>query len=668
MANPWDQDEIVGGNPWDADEIVAPARKAPAPRQRTSGEQARHKLGTGTRAVLEGVTGAADIVLDPLASGLEHLTGQPMWRGRDYGRMASDALGLGHPETSGERVISDATSATAGVLGLAGAARQIPRAAGPVMQGVKTFFGVQPGMQMTGATLGASAASGVREGGGTQGQQIAAGVAGSVLPGGGGYALAGGTRRALRGNGGDIYTPGELAAMGHQKGGVAESALQQLIAFRRAGINNPTVGQIGQTPFGRTAESALSQFPGSQHIMAQTAQGQIDDATRTINTMTGGAGPTSAGNAIKQGQQDFAGRMRDVDGRIYAPVHAAMDGQQVPIDNTLATLRRATNPVPSTPTVSGEIGNKKLGNVLDSLLADSRRPATFPGIAPPRTIPFEGLKAQRSALGELITESATRDVGAGPKQLSNAYGAMSEDMLAGARGVGPQAESALVRANRVHSQGMQRDSVLRGAVRDKDAPGEDVFRRALAGSSEGGTELATIMKSLKPEQRQEVARAQIREMGWVAKGAQDSMGETFSATTFKNNWANMSDEAKAALFNALSAAERRKLQALADVGQNVQDGSKVFANPAGTAGKSALYSLATSAPAAAVASSSIVPLLLGASAPVAANGLARLATGRPLAGVKTSLPTWITRKTSKPYGIFAPITQTEAQRNRDRTP
>lgn len=661
MANPWDQDEIVSGNPWDADEVVAPAKPAAKPKAskpaRSGAQQLGHDLSYGARSILENAGGAVDFFTEPLHRGFEAV-GLPQHRFRDLGRMGADAVGLDQPENAGERISSDVTGALAGLSPM-GLARQIPQAAGPVMQGVKTFFGAQPGTQAAGAITGATAAGATREAGGSDGQQMTAGIVGALLPGAGAYGAAGTARRAMRGDGGNVYSPGELAAMGYQKGGVAENALAELIAFRRAGINNPTVGQVGQTRLARATESGLSQFPGSAGVMASHAQGQIDDATRTLDGITGGAGPTTAGRAIEQGSQEFGNRMQSVGARVYAPVHAAMDGQPVQIDNTLSALRRSTNPVPSTSATSAQLGNKKLGNVLDALLADSRHAPTFPGVTPQRSIPFEGLKAQRSEIGEMIGDAHKRDVGASTKQLERAYGAMSADMEAGARSVGPQAESALARANRVNAQGMQRQGVLRDAVK-AGAP-EDIYRRAIAGLRDGGTELGVLMKALKPDQRSEVSRAVIRQLGRVTKGQQDAEGGTFSAVTFKNNWADLSPEAKSALFDHLPPAQRRQLQAMADVGRNVQEGSAVFANPAGTSGKSVLYSLITGGPGLAAATGSILPILGAAAAPVGANGLARLMTNP--ASVR-----FATQKTRKPYGIYAPAAAIESQRNKRATP
>lgn len=660
MANPWDQDEIVAGNPWEADEVVAPAPKKQALQKkgRSAAQQFGHDLSYGARSVLENAGGAVDFFTEPLHRGFEAV-GLPQYRFRDIGRMASDAVGLDQPENAGERLSSDVTGALAGLSPM-GLARKIPATAGPIAQGVKTFFGAQPATQAAGAIAGASAAGTVREAGGSDGQQMTAGILGALLPGAARYGSTGAVRRTMRGDGGDIYSPGELAAMGYRKGDVAENVLQNLIAFERAGIRNPSVGQAGQTRAMRAAESGLAQFPGSAGVMAAHAQGQIDDATRAIEGLTGGAGPTTAGAAIRQGADDFRDRLGRVGNRVYAPVHAAMDGQAVPIDNTIAALRRATNPVPSTSATSAQLGNKKLGNVLDAMLTDSRHAPTYPGVAPPRTIPFEGLKAQRTEVGELIGDAAKRDVGASTRQLERAYGAMSADMEAGARQAGPRAEAALARANRVNATGMGRQGVLRDAVR-AGAP-EDIYKRAIAGLRDGGTELGSLMKSLRPAQRSEVSRAVIRQLGRVANGAQSGAADevTFSAVAFKNNWAGLSPEAKRALFDHLPPAERRQLQAMADVGRNVQEGSAVFANPSGTSGKGALYGVLATA--GGLAGSGNLPGALGVLAtPVGANRLARYLTNPDTVRAMRD-------RTQKPYGIFAPVGATEGQRNKRPRP
>jgi hypothetical protein len=53
--------------------------------------------------------------------------------------------------------------------------------------------------------------------------------------------------------------------------------------------------------------------------------------------------------------------------------------------------------------------------------------------------------------------------------------------------------------------------------------------------------------------------------------------------TFLTNWAGMSPQAKATLFNRYGAKFTADMNAIAKVASNVREGSRVYANPSGTA-------------------------------------------------------------------------------------
>jgi len=70
-------------------------------------------------------------------------------------------------------------------------------------------------------------------------------------------------------------------------------------------------------------------------------------------------------------------------------------------------------------------------------------------------------------------------------------------------------------------------------------------------------------------------------VAWRAE--QDEIGEVFSPETFLTNWNKITPDAKTTLFASLPGDMRKDLDKIAKVASNLRDGSKVFANPSGTA-------------------------------------------------------------------------------------
>jgi hypothetical protein len=70
-------------------------------------------------------------------------------------------------------------------------------------------------------------------------------------------------------------------------------------------------------------------------------------------------------------------------------------------------------------------------------------------------------------------------------------------------------------------------------------------------------------------------------MGIADPSQQNALGEQFSSAKFLSNWNMISPEAKSVLFSDTSL--RQNLDRVAEASQMIRQGSKVFANPSGTA-------------------------------------------------------------------------------------
>lgn len=606
-------------------------KPAAKPASRSLAQEAGHQLSYGTRALLGGVAAVPDFIMEPFAQ-MGEAAGLPrQTRFRDMAEGLSDAIGLDRPESDADHLSARATEAISSVMTGAGPARYIAAEGRPILQGIKDTLTSRPGLQAASAVGGAEAAEITRQGGGGQGAQLAAGVAGSLVPGVKPMA-AEGVRRALRGG---------------EKGRQRVLANQEM--FRRAGVSSPTVGQVTEGRFARAVESGLAGFPGSAGVMSRTAQRQADEvgarAAQIADGLAPGADPVTAGMAIEQGILGPGGyneRLRGAVGSAYGALDRYIPAHSpVQIDNSLSTLRALANPIPGARATSAQMRDGKLTNILDALVADSTHTNTFPGVPSANTVPFSALKAQRTEVGHMVGDAKYGKIGTPERQLSRTYGAMSEDMRGAARSAGPQAERALDRANRINAAGAERTGTLAKIV-NQSTP-EKIYAAAMSGTAGGATQLEALMKSLPRDAQQIVAATVIKRMGRAANHMQDVDGGQFSAERFKNAWADMSPQARAAIFGRLSPQVQREVEAIAGVGRNVQDGSRVFANPSGSGGK-LLQLIGGSGIGTAIVTGEpmTAAAILGTAG--AANGLARMMTNQKMVdalGRQTGMPAYL---------------------------
>ena len=184
---------------WDAPEAASPAVSSPvstetapgvAQRVVDGGKELARQVGLTARYGLEGLGQAAEIVTEPVRNLVTdpamRAIGQP--EGKPMGKTMegiADTIGLPKPATETERVVGDAARFMAGGAGMAGAARQVARVAAPgTLQAAAELMAANPGTQIASAA-GAGAGAGIaREAGGSEGMQMAAGLAGGLAAGG----------------------------------------------------------------------------------------------------------------------------------------------------------------------------------------------------------------------------------------------------------------------------------------------------------------------------------------------------------------------------------------------------------------------------------------------------------------------------------------------------
>jgi len=589
--------EIVGGTP---ESQIHPGANDSAFARMISGQPAPQPEGNavgralgqiGGRQVLQGAYGlygalGGDLldhyVLGPIdrTLGTEGTAFQLGTGGRGYRQAASDladSQGMYKPQTPEDRVYSDIGEALTGTgltLGL-GAGINALANAGKLPQAatrVGDFLTAQPALQTISAATGAGASGTVRESGGSQGAQLAAGLLGGLGPGIASAGTGAAVRGAVRGRSG--------------------AQMQQTIDdFAKLGAT-PSVGQASGNRVIQGAESLLAGGPTSAGVMGKFAERQADNIgaglRKMADNMTPNASAERAGRAIERGTELFGRNVGANKRALYWQADQYIPGNTpVGLNNTVQAVTRLTTPMQGAAATTGSLINPRIAALRQNLQQDLA--------AGNGQITYDALKRIRTDIGEQITdfslspETPTREL----KQL---YAALSRDMEAAAQAQGPQAVAAAKRANNYTRVAADRMEQVQRVI-DKNGGPEKVFNAAMEGTKDGGTTLRAVMQSLPKDGQQAVTAAVIKRMGMPTPGQAGLDGaEQFSSSTFLTNWNRLSPEAKRALFDRHGPGFSSDMDRIARVAANIKEGSKVFANPAGTANRAAAQSYAIGLP------------------------------------------------------------------------
>lgn len=521
-------------------------------------------LKLGLRNTLEGVAGIPDAFGgNALGKLVEMATGQPQASYTDLARNLSDKLGLPTADTAEERVMSDigrGISGTAVTMGAGGLASQAPGVVGRVGQ----FFSAGPGMQTLSTVTGTGAAGLTRERGGSEGQQIAAGLIGGLAPGAIPAAAAGSVRTLARG--------GEAGRQQMTQG------IQQ---FERAGTS-PTLGQVSPNARAQYAEAGLRNAPGAASVVRRRLEGQSEELGQQVENLAGRLSPAQGaergGKAIEAGitgPSGFMQRFKQESAKLYAQVDQQIPkGTPVNASATQQTLANLTTPIPGAKQTSQTLMNGKVNAIAQAFSEDLA--------AGQGRISYDAMKQLRSQIGEMIGDT-TLTVDTPTRQLRQLYGAMSEDLTQAAMATkNPQAISAAKRASNYYKAGMGRVEEVERVI-DRSGGPEAVYRAMFSNSREGGTTLRKVMQSLDGKSQRDLAAVTLRRLGRANPSAQDDLGEVFSPTTFLTNWNKMAPEAKRALFDRFGTGFRDDLDTIAATTSKMRDAAQILPNPSGTA-------------------------------------------------------------------------------------
>lgn len=609
--------ELEGDTPptdADLDEIFAGLAQQPAqPQEKTFlqsvGDAALEGMAAVNRGALDIAGLPSELIRIPVNAGLQ-------MAGVDYqipraSQAIQEATGIGqggYMEPGTARDIVQATgeaipASMAVGAGLTAAASRLPAL-------TAASEGILPGaLRAAGqSTAAQNAAFGALGGGGSAaGKEIGQAVGGEV--GGAIGEIAGGVAAPM------IPSLASSAVKGTANAifGARDQAKARQIAEDFATFDaRPTVGLVSGRPGLQATETVMgSAMGGSPIANARESIGTAMQAKlkRIASSISDVRGPEDAGLVVQKGVDKFIDRWKDTQAVLWGNVDNMIGGPQA-VDMT-NTKRELDNLVRTG--VFGPIMNvPKVAEIRAAFDTGAQ-------------LKYQDVKELRSMLGERLSGiDLSPDIPR--KQVSKLYGAISDDLraLAESRG-GDAAKKAFNRANNYTKFGHNRiDDYLEGIIK-KVNPDEAFF--SIARGGEGLKRLNSIMRSLKPDERDVVAANVISRLGRASPGQQiaegeQAMGDVFSINKFATDWEKLGP-AKKILFAGTEKTNKyaKDLNSIARAAGVYKQASAQGANSSGTtqagarigAGTALATSIATLNPIPALSALSAIGLNYGAS-------------------------------------------------------
>lgn len=612
----------------------------------TAAQQIGRAFTMAGRNVVHGLASIPGVINDPIVNTLNYAEDKlgidPKYRFGTAGQAADYVLNKAgvpdyQPQNGTERVVGNIEQGIGASLGGTGVAKYLSKAASPVVSAIGDAMQANQGTQLASTVGGTGLAGLTREAGGGPVLQTAAGLVGGVL--GASPQIGAATLRGLV-RGGEAGRQRMLSNIADfERAGTTPTAGQAAQNSRMQGLES----LLSKAPGGagvmrRAAEDQAAQVSeGLDAIGGKLAP--YSDPARVGRVIDRGV--TGEGGFIDRFKQQSGALYDKLDQHIAPQTRVdvsatakALDvlNQSIPGAPSLSrffqnakigSLKSAFKSdtqgeaaAMSRPEVAGQVqalrdeavaksayGRQVSEGAASALEGQNRvrqalglKPKTAPDAAPVTAddqiadllaqmadgkLPYEAVKKLRTLVGnEIENVSIVSDV---PRSKWKAlYGALSQDMKGAADAAGPGAKQAFGRANAYYQAGSSRIDAL-STVLDKSGGPEAIYNAATSGTRDGATTLRTVMQSLKPDEQKVLASTMIRRLGKATAGQQNATGDEFSMSTFLTNWNKLSPQAKSTLFDRFGTGFRSDMDAVARMAANVRQGSKVFANPSGSA-------------------------------------------------------------------------------------
>jgi len=538
--------------------------------------------GVGTAAGA-GAGAVAGLVTDIIPKVYNALIAEPTKTGKipsltEVMDRTKDEMGLPRPATDIEKMSGRAIEATSGLMAPVGAGKMAMQAVSPIVRGIGQTLTSEPAAQALSTMTGAIGQSLAEYAGAGPAEQTAAGLVGALVPSAAALRFAPIPGTSVKA---PVPIMAERAAQTvGRMGAPREQIAKNIEAFQRAGTM-PSAGQATESGVMRGIESTLGRVPGSIDIMRAKSisqQAEIGGKVKQIaDELSAIQEPVIVGQRIQKGIKEvFEPMVRAREANLYNKLDKYIPGTNpVSPQNTYNALKQMIKPIEG----AAELSQSQL---LSSPELQALTAALEKDMAPMQgRVPFSALKGLRTKIGEKLG-SVSLGANVTQGQYKRIYAALSDDLRNAAEENGPQAIASLKRANQFSRTMHERFDKLQAFI-DKNEP-EKVFNAAFQGAEAGPSRVYALMRSIPKEDQKAVVSAFVSKMGRALPGSQDAGGDIFSTERFLTNWNKLSPGAKQELFGRFGSKFGSDMNKIAKTAELIREGSRVLANPSGTAG------------------------------------------------------------------------------------
>ena len=457
---------------------------------------------------------------------------------KDITDKALTALGIPETKTASGRVVEAVSGGVGGAASTARAAgEQAARMTPGVAQRVMSELGKGPGAQAVSGGTAAAAGQTTAEMGGGPFAQLMASIFGGMAPG----AVKSSAERIPR-------------------GASTEQAVQDRVRrAQQAGVT-PDVATAAPSMVSRAATKAMSGTEAMTAHREKVVQQLEAEAERIANSVGKATSTNDAGKKIEQalGGEGFIKRAKAVEDTLWTKwwkTATGKGGGEMATGNTVAYLKAALADSKSAPELKELMKDPELGKILlafekdmapkpaqpSTILGADGKPMTSVPAQPGKpTIPYEIIKQLRTTIGEKLDPS-NLSPGVSRGALKPLYAALSKDIEAYAKTLGPKAEDEFRKANK-YTRGLHDriDTYIQDTQGKKPY---QVWRYATnpASVEGGGQQFLALNRSMTKGEREVFHSTFIKNMGL-------DQGGQFNPQKFVENYKSLSPMVKSALF------------------------------------------------------------------------------------------------------------------------
>jgi hypothetical protein len=353
---------------------------------------------------------------------------------------------------------------------------------------------------------------------------------------------------------------------------------ENLAAFKRAGVDQPTVGQVVEGGLPKSSQASLATVERQTPQLEATATKLADkidqaksaeEAGKAITNAIEGAPETETlkvrGKKIESPTGKRSGGWVDDaqtrEGELHQKWQDAVGlDTNIWLPKTFETLKKLTSVTAGAEETTAAGVNSRLMDIYGRLHGDAGKS---------RSIPLKAVEEVRQMIGEMT--DPFMDARISSRDANALYAALKEDTGAAVLRKGPAVKKAYNDAFEYSRRMHEISDAVIEPLRQAKVP-ERVFAAATSGTSEGASTLRTLLNGdketgiprLHPAAMDAVRAVTLRKLGGSEKGA-------FSAHEFLTNWARMHKDAKDVLFGAEGSNLRNSLDALATVSDKLKN-------------------------------------------------------------------------------------------------